>query len=240
MCLIALAHRASSRFPFVLAANRDEEYARASREARFWEDAPSVLGGRDELRGGSWLAVSRRGRFAAVTNLRGAQLRERSRGALVRELVTGDLPVERFAAGILRVAEEYSGFHLLAGEVGGEAMYIAPWGARPLTHAVHGVSNAPEGEAWPKVGLAVEAMHRALEVADESALVEDLMQFLTTPRGTRFVESEVFIAGDRYGTRSSTVVVARAGSILFAEQNFGPGGAPLGERRTFRFELRAS
>ena len=83
MCLIAFAHRASERFPFVLAANRDEDYTRATHDAHFWSDAPVILGGRDALHGGSWLAVSRGGRFAAVTNLRGAVPRGRSRGALL-------------------------------------------------------------------------------------------------------------------------------------------------------------
>src|SRR5204863_200004 len=72
MCLIALAHRASEKYPFVLAANRDEDYERDTRVAQVWEDAPEVVGGRDALYGGSWLAIARNGRFAAVTNLRGA------------------------------------------------------------------------------------------------------------------------------------------------------------------------
>src|SRR5688572_16164 len=80
MCLIALAHRASPRFPLVIAANRDEDYQRATHDAHHWPDAPDVVGGRDGLYGGTWLAVRRGGRFAAVTNLRGAERKTRSRG----------------------------------------------------------------------------------------------------------------------------------------------------------------
>src|SRR5437016_557368 len=71
MCLIALAHRASERWPLVIAANRDEFFARPTRAAHWWDDAPGVYGGRDLRAGGSWMAVTRRGRFAMVTNVRG-------------------------------------------------------------------------------------------------------------------------------------------------------------------------
>lgn len=99
MCLIVLAHLAHARFRFVLAANRDEDYERATHDAAFWADAPDVLGGRDALHGGSWLAMAKIGRLAAVTNLRGAERRTRSRGALVRDFVTssggGTHPIQR-------------------------------------------------------------------------------------------------------------------------------------------------
>ena len=38
--------------------------------------SPAMLGGRDLLAGGTWLAVDRRGRFAAVTNIRDGQPRD--------------------------------------------------------------------------------------------------------------------------------------------------------------------
>src|SRR6202035_5668111 len=71
MCLIAIAHRVSKEWPLVIAANRDEQYARPTRAAHAWKENPEVIGGRDLRAGGSWLAVRRGGRFAAVTNVRG-------------------------------------------------------------------------------------------------------------------------------------------------------------------------
>jgi len=59
MCLIGVAFLAHAQFPLVLAANRDEAYARPAVAANFWEDDPAVLGGRDVLHGGSWLAMTR-------------------------------------------------------------------------------------------------------------------------------------------------------------------------------------
>lgn len=234
MCLIALAHLASERFPFILAANRDEDHERASHDARFWPEAPHVLGGRDALHGGSWLAVTTAGRFAAVTNLRGAERRARSRGALVGDFVRKDVAVHDYAGEVAAHAAEYSGFHLLAGLMCGEILYITPESQRALAPGIHALSNAPDGEIWPKVGFAIEAMNQAVSIEDPTAIVDALMLFLTTPRGAGRVEDEVFIAGDRYGTRSSTVIVASADEILFAEQSHLRGGVRDGERRVFR------
>lgn len=233
MCLIAVAHRASTRFPFVLAANRDEDYQRATHDAHSWSDAPDVVGGKDALYGGAWLAVRRGGRFAAVTNLRGAERKARSRGMLVRDYVTSDVEPEAYAQRIAAEADQYAGFHLLAGQVEGEVMYIAPELQSPLPPGLHAFSNAPSGEEWPKMAAAADRLRNALEILTAEALMDELMRFLATPRGTASPESEVFIRGDRYGTRSSTVVIATPTEILFAEQSYASGGVSQGERRLF-------
>ncbi|HEU4886751.1 MAG TPA: NRDE family protein [Thermoanaerobaculia bacterium] len=225
MCLIVLAHRANARFPFILAANRDEDYERPSHAADFWPDAPDVLGGRDAVHGGSWLAMAKSGRFAAVTNLRGAERRTRSRGALVRDFVTAETDARSFAESIVADAAEYSGFHLLAGQAGSEILHITPDSWIPLPAGIHAISNAPLGEQWPKTSIAAEAMEAVLRLEDVDAMVDVLMRFLTTPRNTGHVESEIFIAGERYGTRASTVIVGTEREIVFTEWGFGRGGA---------------
>ncbi|MDR3416990.1 MAG: NRDE family protein, partial [Nevskia sp.] len=70
MCLIAFAWNAHPDYALALAANRDEFHARPSAALGHWPDAPAVAGGRDLREGGSWLALHREGRFAAVTNVR--------------------------------------------------------------------------------------------------------------------------------------------------------------------------
>lgn len=234
MCLIAIAHGASPRFPLVIAANRDEDYERASRPAHFWHDAPHVLGGRDAVAGGSWLAVSRTGRFAAVTNLRGAILRSRSRGMLVRDFVASERGPAEFAETIVREGESYSAFHLLLGSPS-ELVYATPEFHSRLDSGVYAITNAPNGEEWPKATIAAAEMQVALTSDDPESLVASLMDFMTTPRGATEVEREVFIVGERYGTRASTVIVATPEEIVFAERNFGRGGVPLGETSLFRF-----
>jgi uncharacterized protein with NRDE domain len=234
MCLIAIAHRASPRFPLVLAANRDEDYGRPTHDAHFWPDAPDVLGGRDAVAGGSWLAIARSTRFAAVTNLRGAQPRTRSRGALVRDFVTSEAEPRDFAESVAAYASEYAGFHLWAGRAGGEVVQITPEGWALLETGIHAISNAPAGELWPKTFAAADEMREAIEIDDAELLIGRLLQFLAASRNTERVESEVFIAGDRYGTRASTVIVVSVEEIFFAEQSFSRGGNPAGASRRFR------
>lgn len=215
MCLIALAHRVSDRYPFVLAANRDEEYARPSHAADFWPDAPDVFGGRDAVAGGSWLAMTRSGRFAAVTNLRGALRTSRSRGELVRAFVTSDADPLTYARS-LDIAQ-YARFHLLVGEARGTIVYVASSGALSvLEPGIYAFSNAPSGEQWPKEQIAIEAMRNALS---SDSITEELLQFVTTSRNAASVESEVFITSAHYGTRASTVIVATGEAISFIERD---------------------
>jgi uncharacterized protein with NRDE domain len=78
--------------PLVLAANRDELYARPTRPPEVL--VPGIVGGVDAQSGGTWLALdTRRGRFAAVTNQRALGARPagvRSRGLAVLELAAAD------------------------------------------------------------------------------------------------------------------------------------------------------
>src|SRR2546425_10576574 len=114
MCLIAVAN-GSQKFPLVIAANRDEFYARPTRPAHAWDDDPRVIGGRDLRAGGSWLAVRRGGRFAAVTNVRGVGGEGGpSRGLLVSGFVLEDEPPLPYAKAIR--GDAYAGFYLIVGD----------------------------------------------------------------------------------------------------------------------------
>src|SRR5690606_2782678 len=84
MCLILFAWRPGHTVPLVVAANRDEFYARPALPLAEWADAPGLLAGRDLEAGGTWLGLTRGGRFAALTNIRapGKPLGRLSRGEL--------------------------------------------------------------------------------------------------------------------------------------------------------------
>src|SRR6266850_840247 len=116
MCLIVLAWRAHPKFPLIVAANRDEFHARKAAPAAFWRDQPQILGGRDLQAMGTWMAVSRTGRFAAVTNYRGARepTAAESRGALVTRFLDSTVPAGAYMAEVNGKAASYSGFNLLA------------------------------------------------------------------------------------------------------------------------------
>ena len=234
MCLIAVALDVTSDFPLVIAANRDEDYERPSLRAHVWADAPHVIGGRDVTHGGSWLAISTSGRFAAVTNLRGAKTEGRSRGLLVSDFVREEVERPATSPG---VQPEYAGFNLVTGTIGSPAFLTSSAdGTAEWTAGVHGVSNAPPGVPWPKVTHAIAQLRHLLDARrTREELVDELLRFLSTRGNGAGVESDVFVVGDRYGTRSSTVVIASRNEVLFVEQTFGRGGNPDGDR----VELRA-
>ncbi len=237
MCLIAIALHAS-KYPLVIAANRDEDYDRPTLPAHFWTDSPNILGGRDALHGGSWLAVTRSGRFAAVTNLRGSvrDAQKRSRGELVSDFVRDDTDPSSYVDQVSRRAAEYAGFHLVAG-VRDEVVLLSG-AVSKLGDGVRSLSNAPAGIRWPKVDIAEMELRKLLSIASADDLVAATLQFLSRRLGTNRAESEVFIAGERYGTRSSSAIVMSDEEVVFAEQSYVRGGQPDGPARHFRFRLK--
>lgn len=228
MCLIAIAVHASPRYPIVIAANRDEFYDRPTRPLHLWDDDANIAGGRDLRAGGTWLAVRRNGRFAAVTNIRGndGPSNARSRGVLVGDFVGSNVPPLAYAQSIR--SEDYAGFHLLVGDRESVAHIASDVPARLLDDGIFAVSNAASAIDWPKIILARDAMSRALE---GDVVVDDLLRFLTTPRGGP-IEEEVFVAlPDRgYGTRSSTVVAMTNDAIVMKEISHPSGDVIVMER----------
>ncbi|HSP33508.1 MAG TPA: NRDE family protein, partial [Thermoanaerobaculia bacterium] len=162
----------------------------------------------------------------------------RSRGLLVGDFVETNEDGDAFARSIDGAA--YAGFHLIAGTIGGTFVHVsnADGGVRAWAAGIHGISNGRPGVLWPKVERATAHVQEIIASHDYVAsLASDLLRFLGTPgdaardRGATLrdeIEGEVFVMSDRYGTRSSTVVVATPDDILFFEQNYGPNGAKLG------------
>jgi uncharacterized protein with NRDE domain len=70
MCLISIAYQSHPDYPLLVAANRDEYHRRPTAGAQFWDDHPQLLAGRDLQAGGTWMGITRTGRFAAITNHR--------------------------------------------------------------------------------------------------------------------------------------------------------------------------
>ena len=101
-----------------MAANRDEFHGRPAAAASFWSDRPGILAGRDLQARGTWMGVSRSGRFAAVTNYRGARepRAERSRGALVTDFLQGRETPAAYVQQLLSTSGSYGGFNLLVSD----------------------------------------------------------------------------------------------------------------------------
>jgi len=254
VCLIVVAYRAHPHFPLVAVANRDEFYERPTEAAAFWQDAPEILAGRDHRGGGTWLGVTRSGRFAAVTNYRqGLEQRAdaRSRGGLVSGFLFGDSSAEDYCAEVAARATDYNGFNLIAGGIDGLG-YVsseAPQ-ARMLADGVYGLSNHLLDTPWPKVERAKATVTEILN--QEAFTAEQLLGVLADRKHPEDAQlpntgvglalerklSPVFIDSEDYGTRSSTVISMRDdGLVTFMERSFGPEGVDLEARRySFRIE----
>ncbi|MGH8352102.1 MAG: NRDE family protein [Pseudomonas sp.] len=243
MCLIVLAWRPGHPLPLVLAANRDEFYARPSLPLAAWEDAPGIYGGRDLEAGGTWLGIGPDGRFAALTNIRDPRQPPfgRSRGELPVQFLRSPLAPDAFLMDLAERAGEYSGFNLLAGDAH-QLWHLNSRAGAPerLTAGLYGLSNADLDTPWPKVQRAkavlteclaapqaqdlLGLLHDAQQAAD--AILPDTGVGLNTER----LLSSIFVATRSYGTRASTVLLARAdGSRQIVERSYGPYGAHLGE-----------
>ncbi|MGV8890918.1 MAG: NRDE family protein [Pseudomonas sp.] len=243
MCLIVFAWRPGHAQPLIVAANRDEFYARPSLPLAQWPEAPHVHAGRDLEAGGTWLGVGANGRFAALTNIRDPHQppARKSRGELVARFLSGDLPIDDYLSDVVARSLEYAGFNLLIGN----ANELWHFNARE-TEAVmlppgsYGLSNAGLDTPWPKLLKARAALEEVLEDPQPQAL----LALLNDPQTATFAElpdtgvglatetllSSVFIASPSYGTRASTALIVQAnGTRWMVERSFGPYGGHLGE-----------
>ncbi|TFF34164.1 NRDE family protein [Pseudomonas sp. RIT623] len=243
MCLIVFAWRPGHALPLIVAANRDEFYARPTQALAAWEDAPGVHAGRDLEAGGTWLGIGPGGRFAALTNIRdpGRPVGPRSRGELVAAYLQGELGVKAYLDQVASRSGQYSGFNLLVGDSERlgylHAREPAP---RLLGAGVYGLSNAGLDTPWPKLVKARSGLEGLLESADPQrllALLGDTQPALDgdlpetgVGLATERLLSSVFIASQNYGTRASTVLIVDGqGRRRMAERSFGPFGGHLGE-----------
>lgn len=251
MCLILCAHKQHPRFDLVIAANRDEFLRRPTARADWWEDAPDIVGGRDLEQMGTWMACTKGGRFAAVTNYRepGAELPDApSRGLLVREFLEGASGVGEFLDHLRAVGKRYNGYNLLFGNFGeAEAEGVLAYhsnrgdnGGR-LQPGVYGISNHLLDTPWPKVRKGKERFERTLRAAGEELPVEQLFEVLADRTVAPDAElpstglslelermvSPIFTVGRDYGTRCSTVFAMKAGGEAYFEERDAFDGTPV-------------
>ncbi|HEY0878687.1 MAG TPA: NRDE family protein [Zeimonas sp.] len=262
MCLVGFALDAHETLAFVVAANRDEYYARETAPAAWWDDTHTIFGGRDLRAGGTWLAIDRRGRFAAVTNVREPDPASgpRSRGALVAGFVGGSEPAHEYAERILANGDEYAGFNLLLVDLAAAqpALFVSnrdPQRIFAPRSGVHAWSNGKLDSRWPKVLHLRDRLAHGLDAPTRQLgpMLFDALADRTTPDDSRLPETGVGVARERmlapamifapelgYGTRASTIIaVRRDGRVVFVERSWAPQGDMLryaGERRV-RFRL---
>jgi uncharacterized protein with NRDE domain len=241
MCTIAILIDVVAGAPLVLAANRDELYARPTRPPEVLARSPRIVGGVDELSGGTWLAVRADAHFVAVTNQRALAPQvpaARSRGLVVRELAASDDPDEVVAR---LDATQYASMNLVWGRPGAVSIaYVRREAGTVEIHrlgaGVHALCNDRLGApgfprcdrvrdgivaalplGWPDIEPALENMlgdHTHVAPTVRTHLPEAIERELTA----------TCIHTEQYGTRSSTIVALAPGRVLAYRHADGPPG----------------
>ena len=260
MCLILFAYQTNPRWPMIVASNRDESYARPTLNAEFWSDSPEIFAGRDLEKGGTWLGLTKRGRFAAVTNHRDGFAKldyPKSRGLLVEHFLRGQTPSLDYLQQVDSEKDLYAGFGCLLGDLSNLYFYSnrsdTIQGVEP---GVHGLSNAFLNTPWPKVQkgkrqllqlLCVQSPQSSLSpgalfeiLADREPFAQDQLPHTGIGSTKEKALSSKFIAVDSlYGTKSSTVImVHQSGDVHFMERSFGPWGQLIGDLK-IKFALQS-
>jgi len=231
MCLAAFALDQHSRFPFVLAANRDEFFDRPAARLTWWQPedgGPAILGGRDLSAGGTWLGLTAEGRLGLVTNIRNPLDNDPgapSRGDIVPQWLKGDVGMATLWPRL--AMSGYNGFNMIALDFAqGECFWLNNRQLYPerLQKGIFGLSNAALNTPWPKVQQLKARLKSALSPEqDVERMADVLLDALSNPEQAadphlphtgvpmeweRMLSSCFIRTPDgAYGTRCSTVII---------------------------------
>lgn len=241
MCLILIAHQLAEQMPLLVLANRDEFYTRPTAAAEYWNESPGMIAGRDLVSGGTWFGT-RNDRWATVTNIREglnnkANHISKSRGWLVRDYLQGELSPGDFLAKIKPSLNDFAGFNLLLGDAR-ELWYASNRGKGPrrLQPGQYGLSNHFLETPWPKVVRGKTGLEKLLSrspfdqeaaftlLSDTTRADDAELPDTGVPLEWERALSSIFITMPTYGTRCSTILMAKAdGRRRFIERRFTSG-----------------
>lgn len=241
MCLILFAYKVHPRYELIVAANRDEFYKRPTAPVHFWQDEPNVLAGRDLEKMGTWMGVTKDGRFAALTNYRDPEEvteGKRSRGEITLAALKHKGNILDYLKTLADKDSLYTGYNLIVGD--SESLYYysnISKSIQILEPGIYGLSNHLLNTEWPKVKKGKEGLRKIITEQQED-LPEKLFSLLQTsdrapdyllPNTGVSLELErllspFFIKSDNYGTRSSSVLLMSKQSVYLQEQVYSEDG----------------
>ena len=252
MCLVLIAWRGDSKYPCVIAANRDEMHSRPTAPAQWWRSQPAILAGQDLKAGGTWLGITRAGRFAALTNYRDPEQRREgtpSRGELVTSILMSADTTQESLDHLREVGADYNGFNLIFSDGERLAVYESvPGTGRELGPGIYGLSNHLLDTPWPKVQTAKSRLSTALSelentdaalalLRDDEPAPDDQLPRTGVGLPWERLLSSAFVRAPDYGTRCSTLVrIDQRRRACFDEWTWDSHGAQTGVV-SFQFEL---
>lgn len=249
MCLNIFAYKSHPDYKLIIVANRDEFYARKTEAAAFRIDNPDLLAGRDTEHGGTWLGITRQGKFSFITNYRDPKSFRKnapSRGALVSDFLIGSAGPYDYLNN-LKNTNDYNGFNLVVGDLNEVCFFSNTEGKiKKLDNGFYGLSNALLDTPWKKLvngkkiiseiisrnNFTYEDLFTALE--NEQKAEDAELPSTGVPFEIEKLISSMFIKSETYGTVCSTVVlIDNNNRVQFFERTHNP----LKENKTVSFEF---
>ncbi|KAI8328688.1 NRDE protein-domain-containing protein [Choanephora cucurbitarum] len=251
MCILFWTVDNHPKYRFLFASNRDEFKKRPTTRAHFWESPHQhILAGTDlevhltdpSLKNGTWLGITRSGRFSALTNFREQQKHQSSlsRGLLVRDYLQSDNDINATIDNLQQQSQLYNGFNLVCFDFSQPSTAMAYMTNRkdqPSLHLkpkeIYGLSNSILTEPWPKVEEGKAKLADILHHQEESSLIQALFDLLSTTEPMTNTEDANQILRDlqtriyipqfdwpeylglkepTYGTRTSNVILIDYGN----------------------------
>jgi uncharacterized protein with NRDE domain len=241
MCLLSFSWQPYTETPLILVSNRDEFHKRPTAPSAFWDDYPQLLAGKDLEAGGTWMGVTRDGRFAALTNVRqlpSPYQGQISRGNLVKDYLISQQSPEDYLSTIK--GTDYDGFNLIVGDrtqcwyLGNRPLDTEP---KQLQAGLYGLSNAQLNTPWPKTQQAIITLETWIEQhhPDNQQPLYGLLHsqakcepFLLPKTGIaqewEMLLSSAFIVSPEYGTRACTGLRIQRNQIHWQEATMSLDG----------------
>lgn len=207
MCSIIVINHHYRDFPLVIASNRDEDIGRPSSNVQLLSTDPLIMGGRDDLKGGTWLAVNGHSLFAGITNQGTTNPDLETRGKIVMEALKSSSlnDLIQFVENI--DPSHYNGFNLVFGNQQkvflAQSYILHSVVIKELTNGIHTISNDMVFNTTPRRS---QYIHSKLDTIKDKPWLEYYKLLKTTLANREY--------GVRLKPKKDATYCTRSSSIL--------------------------
>ena len=246
MCILFIAIEQHPKYPLIICANRDEFHQRPTQAMHVWQQS-KILAGKDLQAGGTWLGLSSKGKFAALTNFRKFPLNEeakKSRGGLVLQALAST--ENNLSEELAQQASQYHGFNLIHGSLNQLYCYDSVNNqCHELSKGVHSMCNGALDDIWPKMARGEKLLSDTIHL-QENLSIDALFDLMTNDKQalpnllpeTGLTEeweqllSAIFIVSPTYGTRTTSIITQDIeGSVEVYDRSYAPSGQCVAKQK---------